>query len=182
MRKRAVFMSDANFPRGKSPHAFMLEALDAQARLRDDRSALIFAALDVESHALASRTGYAASEVERYFAGRAAAIETPRPALQALGKVTYSAAAFADLERIFVELETDDPTLAANSVALIGAAIGDLADRPALGRPAEEGLRERVVSRGRTGYVALYRHLELDDCVLILAIRHRYVAGYPRAD
>jgi plasmid stabilization system protein ParE len=182
MRKRALFMSDANAHRGKSPHAFMREALDAQARLREDRSALIFAALDSESHALASRTGYAASEVDRYFAGRAADIEAPRPLPQALGKVMYSTAAFADLERIFVDLERDDPTLAANSVALIGAAISDLAQRPALGRPAEEGLRERVVSRGRTGYVALYRHLELDDCVLIVAIRHRYTAGYPSTE
>jgi plasmid stabilization system protein ParE len=172
-------MSDANAPRGKSPHAFMQEALDAQARLREDRSALILAALDAESHALASRTGYAASEVERYFAGRAAQIETPQPRLQAFGKVTYSATAFADLERIRTELEADDPTLAGNSVALIAAAVSDLSARPQLGRPAEEGLRERVVSRGRTGYVILYRHLELDDCVLIVGIRHRYAAGYP---
>ena len=175
-------MSDANVPRAKSPHAFMREALDAQARLRDDRSALILAALDAESRALVSRTGYAASEVERYFAARAARIESPRPTLQALGKVMYSAAAFADLERVFVALEAEDPTLAANSVALVAAAISDLAQRPALGRPAEEGLRERVVSRGRPGYVALYRHLELDDCVLIVAIRHRYAAGYPSTE
>ena len=38
---------------------------------------------------------------------------------------------------------------------------------------------ERVVSRGRTGYIALYRHMELAGCVLILAIRHRFDAGYP---
>lgn len=175
-------MSDANAHRGKSPHAFMQEALDAQARLREDRSALVLAALDAESAALASRTGYAAADVERYFTGRAANVEVPQPKLQAFGKVTYSAAALADLERICVELEADDPTLAANSVALIAAAMSELATRPALGRPAEEGLRERVVSRGRTGYVALYRHLELDDCVLIVAIRHRYAAGYPRTE
>lgn len=167
---------------GKSPHAFMREALDTQARLRDDRSALILAALRAETSALASRTGYAATEVDRYFASRAAGLPAERPALEPFGKVTYTRDAMADLERIYVELEADDPTLAGNSVALIAACAADLAARPALGRPAEEGLRERVVSRGRTGYVALYRHLELDDCVLILAIRHRYAAGYPRAD
>jgi plasmid stabilization system protein ParE len=179
VHKRALLMSDANAPRGKSPHAFMQEALDAQARLREDRSALVLAALNAESHALASRTGYEASEVERYFAGRAAHIETPPPKLQAFGKVTYSAAAFADLEDIFTDLDADDPTLAGNSVALIAAAVSELSTRPRLGRPAEEGLRERVISRGRTGYIALYRHLELDDCVLIIGIRHRYAAGYP---
>ena len=175
-------MSDANPHRGKSPHAFMQEALDVQARLREDRSAWVLAALDAESHALASRIGYDASEVERYFAGRAAHIEAPQPKPQAFGKVTYSVAALAELQRIFANLEADDPTLAGNSVASIAAAISDLSTRPRLGRPAEQGLRERVVSRGRTGYVVLYRHLELDDCVLIAGIRHRYAAGYPRTE
>jgi plasmid stabilization system protein ParE len=48
-----------------------------------------------------------------------------------------------------------------------------------LGRPAEAGLRERTVSRGQTGYVVLYRFVELDDIVLIAAVRHRHTAGYP---
>ncbi|MCC7079405.1 MAG: type II toxin-antitoxin system RelE/ParE family toxin [Burkholderiales bacterium] len=175
-------MSEADARSGKSPHAFMREALDAQARLRESRSALVRAALAAEARALASRTGYAAGEVERYFAGRAANVALPRPAPRAFGKVVYSDAALADMERICVELEADDPTLAGNSVALIAAAIRDLGTWPGLGRPAEEDLRERLVSRGRTGYVVLYRHLELDACVLIVAIRHRYAAGYPRAE
>lgn len=96
-----------------------------------------------------------------------------------MAQVIYSKSAFADLERIYARLEPDDPTLAANCMALIAGGIRDLATRPELGRAAEEGLRERVLSRDRTGYVALYRHLELDDTVLVLAIRHRFDAGYP---
>jgi len=96
-----------------------------------------------------------------------------------MAKVIYSAAAMADLERIFDMLEVEDPTLAANSSAAIRTAVRELGDRPLLGRPAEAGLRERVISRGRTGYVVLYRLLELDDVVLIAAIRHRHEAGYP---
>ena len=96
-----------------------------------------------------------------------------------MAKVIYSAAAVADLERIFDMLEVEDPTLAENSSATIRTAVRELGDRPLLGRPAEAGLRERVISRGRTGYVVLYRLLELDDVVLIAAIRHRHEAGYP---
>ena len=96
-----------------------------------------------------------------------------------MAQVIYSAGAFADLEAIHRSLEEQDPTLADNSVALFRKALADLGERPLLGRPAEAGLRERVISRGRTGYVALYRSLELDDVVLIAAIRHRHEAGYP---
>jgi plasmid stabilization system protein ParE len=39
-------------------------------------------------------------------------------------------------------------------------------------------LRELVISRGRTGYVALYSFEEDRDAVLILAIRHQREAGY----
>ena len=160
----------------------MREALGVQARLREDRCALVAAALAAESSALAAASGYAAVDVDRYFAARALERDAQRPLPQALAALTYSRGAFADLERIYDALAADDPTLAANSVALVGAAIADLAPRPLLGRPAEDGLRERTVSRGRTGYVALYRYLEPAGCVLILAIRHRYDAGYPSAE
>jgi plasmid stabilization system protein ParE len=175
-------MSEANTSSGKSPHAFMREALGVQARLREDRQALVSAALAAESSALETGSGYAAHAVDRYFAAHVSQRPAPRPWPQSLARLAYSAAAFEDLERICATLEGDDPTLAANSVTLIGAAIGDLADRPLLGRPAEDGLRERVISHGRTGYVALYRHIEPEDCVLIVAIRHRYEAGYPNAE
>lgn len=96
-----------------------------------------------------------------------------------MADVVYSAGAFADLERIFDELEAEDPTLAGHAVATIRRAIDDLGNQPLLGRPAEAGLRERTVSRGRTGYVVLYRFVELDDVVMIAAVRHRHAAGYP---
>jgi plasmid stabilization system protein ParE len=96
-----------------------------------------------------------------------------------MADVIYSAGAFADLERIFDALEAEDPTLAGNVVATIRRAIGELSSQPLLGRPAEAGLRERAISRGRTGYVVLYRFVELDDIVLVAAVRHRHAAGYP---
>jgi plasmid stabilization system protein ParE len=39
-------------------------------------------------------------------------------------------------------------------------------------------MRELVISRGRTGYLALYDYEEKSDAVLILAIRHQREAGY----
>ena len=99
-----------------------------------------------------------------------------------MAAVVYAAGAFEDLQRIFDTLARDDPTLAANCVAMIRESLWALAARPLLGRPAEDGLRERTISRGRTGYVALYRFLELDDTVLVLAVRHRSEAGYPSAE
>jgi len=98
-----------------------------------------------------------------------------------VANVIYTSSAFADLERIVETLEAEDPTLAAHTSATIRHAIDDLATRPLLGRHAEAELRERAVSRGRTGYVVLYRFVELDDVVLIAAIRHRHEAGYPEA-
>lgn len=71
-------MSDPSSP-GKSPHAFMREALDVQARLRDQRLAFVAAACAAEAEALACGAGFTADEVEAYFAARAAEQPAERP-------------------------------------------------------------------------------------------------------
>ena len=96
-----------------------------------------------------------------------------------MARLIYTQPAFDDLRRIYDATVGDDPTLAANLSALIRQAVAMLERTPLLGRTAEAGLRERAISRGKTGYVALYRYLELDDTVLVLAIRPRSEAGYP---
>ena len=53
-----------------------------------------------------------------------------------------------------------------------------LADHPLLGRQAEDGRRELILSRGKFGYVAKYRWLPDEDFVLIPAVRHQLEAGY----
>ena len=65
------------------------------------------------------------------------------------------------------------------TVELIEEAVSLLQRHPLIGRPAEHRLRELVISRGRTGYVALYSFEEVRDCVLILTIRHQREAGIP---
>ncbi|MEI6762011.1 MAG: hypothetical protein WCO22_16340 [Betaproteobacteria bacterium] len=56
---------------------------------------------------------------------------------------------------------------------------------PEIGRKVHFGRRELVVSRGRSGYLALYRFLPHIDPsrgqVLVLAIRHQREAGYKSA-
>jgi len=47
-----------------------------------------------------------------------------------------------------------------------------------LGRQAEDGRRELILSRGRFGYVAKYRWVPAEDVILILAVRHQLEAGY----
>ena len=96
-----------------------------------------------------------------------------------MARVIYSASALNDLERIYESLDAEDPTLAANTLASILGTLRALGEHPLLGRPAEAGFRERQISRGRTGYVAVYRVHELDDAVVVAAVRHRHEAGYP---
>jgi plasmid stabilization system protein ParE len=65
-------------------------------------------------------------------------------------------------------------------VSLITGAVEMLVDQPLIGRVAEEGMRELVVSHGRSGFLALYRFREVEDLITILAIRHQREAGYNR--
>ncbi len=68
--------------------------------------------------------------------------------------------------------------MALETVELIAEAVQILEHHPLIGRPTEQGMRELVISRGRTGYLALYSHNETHDVVLIFAIRHQREAGH----
>lgn len=95
-----------------------------------------------------------------------------------MAKLSYSEQAFNDLERLTDFLVEIDPSVAAETVGLIEEAVALLSHHPLIGRPVEYALRELVISRGRTGYVALYSFEEDQDAVLILAIRHQRESGY----
>src|SRR5690606_29166814 len=100
-----VAMSEASNHPGKSPHAFMREALGVQARLREDRHALVRAAAAPLAHTVESGKGSPALDVDRHFATRAAHLPASAPEPHALAGVMYAADAFADLERIYAGLE-----------------------------------------------------------------------------
>ena len=71
-----------------------------------------------------------------------------------------------------------DPVAALATYDLITRALAILVEHPLIGRPVAEGHRELIISRGESGYLALYDFLERDDRVVILAIRHQREAGY----
>jgi plasmid stabilization system protein ParE len=86
--------------------------------------------------------------------------------------------ALADLERLFDFIAAESPQKAREQILSVRRALELLADHPLLGRSAEEGRRELILSRGRYGYVAKYRWLPAEDIVLILAVRHQLEVGY----
>jgi len=95
-----------------------------------------------------------------------------------LARLIYSERALADLERLTEFLAENEPDAALETVDLVSEAVQVLENHPLIGRPAEDGLRELVISRGRSGYLSLYSHEEQADVVLILAIRHQRETGY----
>ena len=78
-----------------------------------------------------------------------------------------------DLERLTDFLLQTAPESAPGTIETILDALQILARHPRIGRPLPKGLRELVISRGRTGYLALYSHDDGADIALILAIRHQ---------
>jgi plasmid stabilization system protein ParE len=95
-----------------------------------------------------------------------------------VARVEVTARAFRDLERLFDFVAEVDPERALARLASVRAAFEVLADHLLLGRVAENGRRELVLSRGMYGYIAKYRWLPTEDVVLILAVRHQREAGY----
>jgi len=75
-----------------------------------------------------------------------------------------------DLERL--------EEVAPGARTLIKSAIAILTDHPLVGRGVEDGLRELVISRGKSGYVALYDFEGMLDQVVIHALRHQREAGH----
>ncbi len=95
-----------------------------------------------------------------------------------MARIIFSQIALADLEKLTDFLIEVDPLAAAETVDLIEEAIGVLKRHPLIGRQVESDLRELIISRGKTGYVAIYSYEADQDAILILAIRHQREAGY----
>lgn len=70
----------------KSPHAFMLEAIEHQTQLDEQRRAFVADAVAARSEALTSGEGYPAADVHRYFAARVRGERATRPKVRAWRK------------------------------------------------------------------------------------------------
>ncbi|MCC5868716.1 MAG: type II toxin-antitoxin system RelE/ParE family toxin [Gammaproteobacteria bacterium] len=95
-----------------------------------------------------------------------------------MAQLIYSRQALADLDRLTDFLLETDSDSALETAELVSEAIQLLENHPLVGRSCEQDMRELVISRGRTGYLALYSYEEAYDTVLILATRHQREAGF----
>lgn len=95
-----------------------------------------------------------------------------------MAQVIYAAEALADLERLTEVLLEQAPQSAPAVLGQVTGAIGILADHPLIGRRVEGELRELVILRGASGYLALYRFDPVRDVVRLLRIRHQREVGY----
>ena len=95
-----------------------------------------------------------------------------------MAQVVYSDEAFADFERIVEFLLETNPDAARLALESIRTAIDILEKHPAIGRRVDGHIRELVISRGHSGYLALYRFDPAFDVVRILRVRHQREAGY----
>jgi plasmid stabilization system protein ParE len=82
--------------------------------------------------------------------------------------------ALNDIDRVVdFLLEAGAPAAARRARECIVDGLRILERHPEVGRPAPKGLRELIISFGRSGYVAVYRHRRREQLVLVLALRHQ---------
>ncbi len=95
-----------------------------------------------------------------------------------MARLIYSARALEDLERLVSFLEQAAPDAAADTLDAIIGGLAILESHPLIGRRIDAALRELVISRGATGYLALYRFDPARGIVRVLRLRHQREAGY----
>lgn len=95
-----------------------------------------------------------------------------------MSRIVFAPRALDDVDRLADFLLDRSPELAKSTAPVIISGLELLRTHPLIGRPVEHGLREALISRGRTGYVALYEYDAANDTVLMLAVRHQREAGF----
>jgi plasmid stabilization system protein ParE len=99
-----------------------------------------------------------------------------------MARVFLSQAALDDLLRLEEFLAESDDPMADGLLDFILDALNVLTHQPGIGRPVEGGLRELIVSRKRSGYLARYEFDQARDRVLIARIRHQRESGYAEGE
>jgi len=95
-----------------------------------------------------------------------------------MSEVQYTERALVDMERLCDFLVAADSVAAPATADIIFEALNILTHSPEIGSKVRSGNRELVISRGSTGYLALYRFLPSLQRVLVLAVRHQRESGY----
>jgi plasmid stabilization system protein ParE len=99
-----------------------------------------------------------------------------------VARVVLAEGARADLDRPFEFLAAEDVRVAGEAIEVILDALNVLERHPLIGRLIEEDFGELVISCGKTGYVALYDFYEVDDTILVFALRHQREVGFSGSD
>lgn len=92
-------------------------------------------------------------------------------------RIVFSPRALLDLERLTDFLVEIDKNAALATLEIIEGAIKILSEHPYIGRTCDAHIRELIISRGKSGYVALYSFDEAKNAVLICTIRHQKESG-----
>lgn len=95
-----------------------------------------------------------------------------------MATINYTQAFKTDVERLLDFLLTSHPEDADGLLEIIIDGLETLKHHPGIGRIYSNGLRELVISRGKSGYLALYEYNPILDRVDILRIRHQRESGY----
>jgi plasmid stabilization system protein ParE len=95
-----------------------------------------------------------------------------------MAQLIYSRRALEDLERLETFLEEASGERESAGIDDIMRALDVLPAHPLLGRRVSGRYRELVISRGVSGYVALYVFEPALGLVRVLRIRHQREAGY----
>jgi plasmid stabilization system protein ParE len=99
-----------------------------------------------------------------------------------MAQLIYTVNFYDDLTRLTDFLLERHPEDATGLGGLILEALQVLRKHPESGRKLASGLREFIVSRGKSGYLALYRYNPITDDVLLLRIRHQRESGYRKIE
>jgi plasmid stabilization system protein ParE len=98
-----------------------------------------------------------------------------------VSRLVFAPRALDDLDRMTDFLLERSTEFAAATAPIIISGLEALKLHPLLGRPVEYGLRELLISRGSSGYVALYQYDVATDTAIVLAIRHQREAGFGKS-
>jgi len=94
-----------------------------------------------------------------------------------LVRIVFSPKSLQDLERLTDFLIQTDKNAALTTIELIEGAIQILSKHPYLGRTCDKHIRELIISRDKSGYVATYSFDERKNAILICSIRHQKESG-----
>lgn len=83
-----------------------------------------------------------------------------------------------DLVRLEEFLAASEDPLATQLLDFLLDGLAVLTHQPGIGRPLKSGVRELIISRGRSGYLARYWLDASAQTVWVLRIRHQRESGY----